>query len=192
MNEKEEKNDGKLRKLMIMLKEKFGNKKVVQLLVCAILGLVVVSIFLSSTTSISKAKKTEAVDSSQARQNASVLSYSQELEHKLESVLGTVKNCQNVKVVVVCESTPIVTIAEQTEIKTTSSGENQTISKYPVYEENGSTKTPMILFESAPKITGVLVVAKGAGETATRLKLIAAIQTLLGIDSSKIDVLEGE
>lgn len=47
----------------------------------------------------------------------------------------------------------------------------------------------LILRRDMPKIRGVIVVAEGADDIATRMRLQAAAVTLLGIDNNKVEVL---
>lgn len=180
------------KKLFSGLWQKLKATKYTEYILAGVLGLVVIVIFLSSCSTKSKNKSASTEKTATNTENeSSVLSYSEALEHKLENVLESVKGCSNVKVMVVAESSPTIVLAEQIEEKTTGSGENKVITKYPVYVENGSSKTPMILYQTAPKVNGVLIVAKGAGNAAVKLKIITALQALLGIDASKIEVLEG-
>lgn len=178
-------------KLFSGLFQKIKTAKYSQYVIAAVLGLIVIILFLSSCSNLSNNESSKKEIENTSQNTNSILAYSELIEHKLENVLNNLKNCSNVNVMVVAQSSPIITIAEQTEEKITSSGETTVITKYPIYIENGSNKTPMVLYESAPKITGVLVIANGAGDVNVRLNIISAIQALLGIESSKIEVLEG-
>ena len=192
MGDKKQSDDKKKKgKLFSGLWQKLSASKYGVYVVAGVLGLVVVAIFISSCSSESSEPAKDNLSQTSTQVAETVESYSESLEHRLENVLGSVKGCFNVKVMVVAESTPIITLAEQVEEKTTGSGENKTITKYPVYVEDGSSKTPMILYQSAPQIRGVLIVAKGAGDANVKLQLISAVTALLGIESSKIEVLEG-
>ena len=44
--------------------------------------------------------------------------------------------------------------------------------------------------EKMPQVRGVIVVAEGAGDISVRMKLQSAVQAVLGVEASGIEVLE--
>ena len=48
---------------------------------------------------------------------------------------------------------------------------------------------PVIVQEVYPTVKGMLVLVKGANDVSTRLNIISAIQTVIDIDASKINIL---
>lgn len=189
-NEKESLTEIKQTKGFFRWFKKIKLSKNVEYVIALVLGLIVVVIFLSSCNGSKETNKTDDVDIN-LQNNVDLLTYSEAIEHKLENVLSSVKGCSNVNVMVLAKTTPILVLAEENEEKTTDSGQNSTSHMYTVYVENGSSKTPMILYQSAPEIVGILVVARGAGDPNVKLKLVNAISALVGIEVSKIEVLEG-
>ena len=170
----------------ISLLDKLKTKKYTSYVIAVILSLVVVVIFMSSCGK--KNKKTTVV--SETNETEYEESYSEIIENKLVNVLSFVKGCGNVRVMVVTKSTNIANIEMQIEEKTSSGV--QTTTKTPVYEKNGSSEKPFIGNYLYPEIIGVLVVAEGVEDTNVKLKIINAIVSVLGIDASKIEVLEGK
>lgn len=47
---------------------------------------------------------------------------------------------------------------------------------------------PVILKEIEPKVKGVVVVAQGANDARVKLELYKAVMTLLGVESSDIEI----
>ena len=100
-------------------------------------------------------------------------------------------------VMVTLESGPELKIATQVDERTTSStnssGTNTsvTVVEEPIIiTQNGEDK-PLVLMEILPVIKGVVVVAEGAKDVATRLNILEAVQALLGISNSNIQILIG-
>ena len=127
----------------------------------------------------------------------SCLEYCRVLEEKLCNVLGNIEGVGNVNVMVTLESGPELKIATQVDERTTSStnssGTNTsvTVVEEPIIiTQNGEDK-PLVLMEILPVIKGVVVVAEGAKDVATRLNILEAVQALLGISNSNIQILIG-
>lgn len=122
------------------------------------------------------------------------LEYCEKLENKLTEVLGEISGVGNVKVMVTAESGPLINVATSTDERTntTTSGENSTtnstVVKDPIVISSSGKNSPLILSEMAPKITGVIVVASGAKDARVKLNLIEAIQALLDVSSSNIQI----
>ena len=167
---------------------KFKSKKYTSYVIAVILSLIVVVIFLSSCRK--QTSKTTNTTISTTEKTVNSEAYSTTIENKLVNVLSFVKGCGTVRAMVVTKSTEIKNIELQTEEKE-SSGTNTT-TKTPIYEKDGSNETPFVTSFTYPQIIGVLIVAEGAGDTNVKLKIVNAIVSVLGIDSSKIEVLEGK
>lgn len=108
--------------------------------------------------------------------------------------MSNIKGSGKLSVMVVVDSSPLVTFAEHLEEKVSGTGDNltKTIVRYPITLENGSLESTVVLVEHAPKVKGVLVVAKGASDPRVKLRLISAVQALLNIKADLIEVIEGE
>ena len=171
----------------IKLIDKIKSKKYTSYVIAVVLSLIVVVIFLSS---FGKKTQKSAKQNNYEKSTLEVQSYSEMIENKLVNVLSFVKGCGSVKAMVVTKSTNIGIIETQTEEKQNGSGTTKTNS--PVYEKNGSQETPFVSSYTYPEIIGVLVVAEGAGDAGVKLRIINAIVSVLGIDASKIEVLEGK
>lgn len=68
---------------------------------------------------------------------------------------------------------------------------NNTITTTTVIVKNGTISQPIVVVETLPKIKGVLVIAKGAGNIKTKSMLTNIISSVLCINISNVEVLEG-
>jgi len=117
-----------------------------------------------------------------------------DLEKKLKDVLSKIEGAGEVEVMITYETSaeivPAVSVDETTSTTTSSSGSNGNTSE----TKSTSTKpltvdnSVLVLVEKEPVIKGVIVVAEGAGDIKTKLALQRAVQTVLNIDSSNIDI----
>jgi len=124
----------------------------------------------------------------------SAIEYSQTLENRLCNVLGKIKGIKNVEVFVMVDSSPTIKYLEETkeDINKKTDSETKTIQTEIVLAKNGTVSTPIVVVEIMPKITGVLVVAKGADNIKIKTMLINSISAILSVDVSKVEVMEGK
>ena len=122
------------------------------------------------------------------------IDYSQQIESKLEKVLSNIEGAGDVSVMVTVESSPQLVIATSKEEKTTSNNStnsnsnNITVVETPVIVTKNGVSSPLVLQEIQPKITGVIVVAQGANDAKVRLELLKAVQSVLNIEISCIEI----
>ena len=140
---------------------------------------------------------TNSVSGNQAKKNenfTSGLEYCEQLETKLKNVLSKISGAGNVSVMVSVKEAPELIIASSSNEKTNSnstangSQTNSTITKDPVIVTNSGISSPLILTEKLPEVTGVVVVAEGAKDIKVRLSLLQAVQALLNVDDSNIQI----
>ena len=127
----------------------------------------------------------------------SSMDYCRELEEKLCKVLGAVEGVGNVNVMVTLESGPELKIATQIDEKTnTNTNSNGTTTSVTIVEEpiivtQKGEEQPLVLMEILPVVKGVVVVAEGAKDVRVRLDLLEAVQALLGLSGTNIQILTG-
>lgn len=125
------------------------------------------------------------------------LEYCNILESKLEKILSNIKGAGNVCIMVTLTSGPELKIAtekdERTSTTTNSSGTTTsvTIIEEPVIISTNGEDSPLVLMEILPVIKGVIVVAEGASNISVKLQLLEAVQSLLNIESSNIQIFTG-
>lgn len=153
-------------------------------LLVVVLCFVVVLIFASSFKS-----KSDKTSQEEIFVSSSALAYCKEQENRLEQVLENVKGISNVKVFVMVDESPTLKYVEDGN-NSSSESQNSTSSS-TVLIKNGSTTKPIIVVEMLPKIKGVLVIAKGAKDLMMKSTLTNIISSVLGINISSVEVLEG-
>ena len=162
--------------------KKIKNIKHIEYIVLAVFICILALILLSSNIFKKTATTTNNSD------------YSQMIESKLEKVLSNIDGAGQVSVMVTVESSPQLVIATSKEEKTTSNSSNtsnsnnKTVVETPIIVNKNGVSTPLILQEIQPKITGVIVVAQGANDAKVRLELLKAVQSVLNIEISCIEI----
>ena len=172
-------------KIKMFFQNTYSKNKKLLFLTVAILIIIFV-VFVSSLFS-SKKQNTEL----QQSQDVMLSDYTNSLESKLESMLLKIKTISNVDVLVMVDSTPKVnylTETEETEV-TNSVGSTKTTTSKVVYEKNGSTTKPIIVFTQVPKVVGVLIVTNKI-DASTKLSIINSISVVLNVDASCITILQ--
>ncbi len=164
-------------------------------------GLVLLILVLYLSTLLPKEEKIKTIPDSLNAPEHLALS-EQDVERRLEKVLSSIRGAGTVRVMITYESGPeLVTamstdtnsnIAENVEAGRQSTTEQQTESKRPATVTGSGGTTPIVLTEKQPNVRGVIVVAEGAADIAVRLNLQRAVQTVLSIPASSIEVFELE
>ena len=145
-----------------------------------LIGFIVVVILIAMFVSSNKPEETTTPTVSQTDQ---VSLYVYDLENRLSNTLSKVKGVGSVSVVITVESGKETVLAMTTTTKDTLNGKE--VEQTPVVI-NGKT---VVVKENNPKITGVLIVAKGADSIAVMTKIQQATMSLLNIDLCQIEIL---
>ena len=117
-------------------------------------------------------------------------------EERLKEVLSHIRGVGKTEVMITYESdgelVPAFESSRQETVSTGSSQSSTTVSEnnrlVTVYGSGGNQA--LILVEKKPAVKGVIVIAQGASDLATRMELYKAVQTVLQIPASKVDVFE--
>jgi len=82
---------------------------------------------------------------------------------------------------------------DQSENQTTSGdlSKSSTTTSSAVFVKDGTITRPVVKIEKLPKIIGVLVIAKGAGDLKMKTTLTNIISSVLDTNISNVEVLEG-
>ena len=170
---------------------KLKSIKHLEVYVLLLFAFILLLIFMSNFKS-----KNQSDDTNQT--SFSVESYSEMLEEKLEKTLSNVKGAGCVKCMVMVESgIEYIYATESEEVTNSNTVSGGTTSKTTITDniltitKNG-VKTPVIVKENMPKVTGVIIVASGAGSASVRLELLKAVQALMGVDTNNVEILVGE
>ena len=164
---------GKLSDKLSGLKKIFANKKLVIYLSVAVLSIIAIMIFSSSFT------KTTSKPNTSSSVTQTNLNYAENLESRIENLICSVSGVTSAKVVVYVES------STKKEYLTNSAGD-------VVTTKDSSGTCPVVVQETLPKITGILICYGGTKDVATKNNILRAISSTFNVDISKIDILEGK
>ncbi|EJO5346987.1 stage III sporulation protein AG [Clostridium botulinum] len=125
--------------------------------------------------------------------------YEKETETKLKNTLEKIEGVGKVEVMITFESgeekVPAVNInnsTNKTVEKDTEGGTRNTTQENEgssvVITNNGDKTQPLIVKEYKPKITGVCIVAEGAEDTITKLRISKAVVDLFSLAENKVNV----
>ena len=171
----------------------FKGKKIndkIKIAVAFMLFLVIIAIFVGGIENDKGAKK-----ENDQQQQIEYSDYVANIENRLVKVISAVKGVQNVSVFVYVENSPRLVLAEDIEQEEKRGTDGTvTISKTvtTVITKDGSENKTVCIMEIYPEIVGVLVVADGASNEKTRLSSLNAVTVLLGIENTRVEVLEGK
>ena len=166
-----------------------------------IIGLLLaVIVWPTSTEDEGENSKSEQPQAGSAQGTGS-LTYEEQLEEKLAAVLSKVKGAGKVSVMITLEcSSELVlqvdesqnsgTVHEEDSVGGVRDSSESSYSKDTV--QSGSDDSPYVIKEINPKVSGVLVIAEGAGSAAIKNEIYEAVEALFNLPVHKIKVLEAE
>lgn len=169
-------------------------KKVKHIEIYAVIILVVVVLAILFVPTSSQPQKSET--------NSSITSttqYALSLENRLNSVLRDIAGAGDVSCMVTLDGEIERVLAYSNDIKnsstqnTTSSGsvnktETENSSREPIIITVNGASEPLVIKEIMPAVKGVVVVATGANNVKVKLDILKAVQALLKIESSQIEI----
>ena len=147
------------------------------------------------------AGKTSVSSELSAAQGVENLTYEEQLEKKLSDILSKVKGAGKVEVMITLESSSELVLqvdesqtSDDVHEEDSAGGTRDSIqssySKDTV--QTGSDDSPYVITEINPKVSGVLVIAEGAGSAAVKNEIYEAVEALFNLPVHKIKVLEAE
>lgn len=186
------------KKLIEKLTKDGKNKYLINLMIIALVGILILiasSMFKDNNASV----KTSAKINDNQTESQDTKNYELQLENKLKSILQRTEGIGNVSVMIYFEGgdeqIPAVNVTDSTsttEEKDASGGVRSTTQKNTgstvVTTNDGSKNEPLILKQNKPKVTGVYVVAEGAEDEITQLKINKAVTDLFNISPDKVAV----
>ncbi len=119
------------------------------------------------------------ISSEKTESKSDIDEYVSSLENKLKKNLSLVSGAGKVSVIISVES------GMETVLATVKTTEDNSIKEEP-FTVGGKT---VVITETYPKITGVVIVAEGANNLAVRVSLINAVSVFLNVESDKIQIL---
>jgi len=135
--------------------------------------------------------------SSDIKQEENINIQENNLETRLEDILKKMNGIEDVEVLITySETNQVVPMYNEKQTETvTTEGDNVSkkeldTSKEVVFEESGSTKSPVFQSTILPKMEGAVITAKGAENAQTKANIIEAVQAATGLSANKIQVFE--
>lgn len=196
INKKEEQEEGN------------GKKKVenlVFLIILSIITIVIINVIWNGNKQSDK-KETDSnskqlATTNQISDNKNNMQTTDDLEGKLESILGNIQGVGAVKVCInYSESSEVIAMYNEnskisnTEETDTSGGtrkiQETDSQKDIIYQEENGEKTPITQKVVQPKIEGAIITAKGANNADTKANIIQAVEAVTGLATHKIQVFE--
>ena len=186
--------EGKRFKIFDSLVKRMRKNKKLEIGVYAAIAIAVALIYITSA-----APKTSKTDdkTKTAPTNTEYAVSERELERRLESILSSISGAGNVRVMITYDTTSQMVPALSTDTQKNGSESNDGLNSYsqaesssPATGSGSGGNSPIIITEILPKIRGVIVIAEGAADISIRLNLQYAVQTVLGIDASCVEVFE--
>lgn len=197
----------KLKKIIDSKEETEGNnKKKIENLVFFVVILIITIVIINYVWNGNK-KSDKTITNTSGRQLANAdttqTEESNNLEERLENILGKIQGVGTVKVFInYSESSQTVAMYNEnsktstTEETDTSGGtrkvEQTDSDKEIVYQEENGKKTPIVQKTLQPKIEGAIITAKGASNVNVKTNIIQAVEAATGLATHKIQVFEME
>ena len=163
--------------------ERIKNNKRLQFL---LLGLLIAVILLVYITYFIIGTNEEKLDVANKMFNTSTEEYVSALENKLSCVLKNIEGVENVSVAITVSSGFVNQYAYEEISKDSLSSTSISSSIITIDDE------PIIISQTYPEISGVLVVAEGANNIGVKLSILEAVQTLLEVANENITILDGD
>lgn len=171
-----------------MLFEKIKKVKHIEIYLAVGLAVIVALIYFGTIGSSSSSNiNTSTKDDNSNIKFSSSQEYVGYLENKLENVLTDVKGVGDVNVILTLEKGFEYVYVTEEETKTTANGTIVTTSNVVMIDGQ-----PVLKEEIYPIIKGIVVVASGANDINVKLNILTILQTVVNIDSSKINIITGK
>ncbi len=199
---------GTLSKMM----EKYGLGKWFKrdnLLILVLVGILMVIIVLPVEEKEEEVKEDLIQELQLGQQEATVVAenesyeYASYLEQELEDILSQVKGVGKVAVMITLEGSGELiihqdeTVVSNDTTETDSQGGSRTVYQNDmqgktVYEKNEQGESPYVVQTKLPKVSGVLIVAQGAGDGSIKKSITQIAEALLDVEAHKVTVVAME
>ena len=185
-------NDNNKKVNLAELFAKFMNKRGLKIVFLVLVGIVGLILLLGIDFKRDKVVNSNDVVSSTGY--IGTIDYCKLIENKLIDVLSAVDGAGQVSVMITVDGSPELVYAnEKDQTSSTNSSGSVTTATYssPIIVNANGSSTALVMTEILPKVKGVIVVASGAGNVATKLDLLNAVSTLLDISTNQVTILKG-
>ncbi|MEL7608515.1 MAG: hypothetical protein AAGU74_03345 [Bacillota bacterium] len=176
------------------LVRKMKTNRKVEIAVYVVLVALVILLYFATTA--------KAPENSPSNEQASISSNietgaaEEKLEARLAETLSKIRGAGKVKVMITYETgteiVPAMSVDKQVSSSESdqSSTTSETESTEPATVSKSGSNEPIVITEKQPTIRGVIVIAEGAADISVMVDLQRAVQTVLNIPASSIEVFE--
>lgn len=174
------------------------------LIILVLAGILLLVINLPTEKKEQKEKKSTVeagtmVSATEERRFGDLYEYTEYLEEKLETVLVNMKGVGRVKVMLTLETSEEQVVEKDEPMKrdntteTDTQGGNRVIYKMDsgqetVFMKQGNDEIPYVSKTVLPQISGVLIIAQGAGQGNNSKNILEIAQALFGVEAHKVKV----
>lgn len=121
------------------------------------------------------------------------ITYRENVEKQLKTILSSVKGVGSVEVMVTLEDNGQTFYAadERTDSQEKDADIQETGEKtYVLKNDEAGGESPVVIRKNTPAVSGVLVIASGAGDAQIKSEIVNAVRAVLGVKAHRIEVLE--
>lgn len=176
---------------------KIINNLIVIIIICVI-ALIAYSVFMPKD--MSKKDNSSLVSTEEEAEASAPANYADDMETRLEEILGKINGVGKVEVLITYDTTTeVVPAFDVTESKQVTEEEDNQGGIRTINQENTSSNLvtisgqnsenkPVVIKEIKPIIRGVIVVAEGAENPVVKADLIDAVTTVFQVKSNKVKI----
>lgn len=176
---------------------KIINNLIVIIIICVI-ALIAYSVFMPKD--MSKKDNSSLVSTEEEAEASAPANYADDMETRLEEILGKINGVGKVEVLITYDTTTeVVPAFDVTESKQVTEEEDNQGGIRTINQENTSSNLvtisgqnsenkPVVIKEIKPIIRGVIVVAEGAENPVVKADLIDAVTTIFQVKSNKVKI----
>lgn len=159
-------------------------------IVCILIGilLLVIAIPVEPTEGKLAGKETDLANEKEVTSGT----YERQMEKRLEKIIGQMEGVGEVDVMITLEDEGESVVAQDVNKKTETTEQQEEVRRETSSEESTvfAGETPYETKVKAPEIRGICIVAQGAGNSETKVKIYEAVQALFAIEAHKISIVE--
>lgn len=118
--------------------------------------------------------------------------YERQMEKRVENIIGEMEGVGKVEVMITLEDEGESVVAQDVNRSTDTTEQQEEVRRETSTEESTvfSGEVPYETKVKTPKIRGICIVAQGAGDSETKVKIYEAVQALFSIEAHKISIVE--
>lgn len=176
------------------LVRKMKTNRKVEIAVYVILVALVILLYFATTVKVPETSSSN--EQASVSSNVETGTTEEQLEARLAEALSKIRGAGKVEVMITYETGTQIVPAMSVDKQVSSSQSDQNVtsseteSTEPATVSKSGSNEPIVITEKQPTIRGVIVIAEGAADITVMVDLQRAVQTVLNIPASSIEVFE--